>query len=54
MPLPWMTQSRRNEKLETLGDMAAVDMTMAEGKAGVGDLEGPLAIVMTPTRELAT
>ncbi|KAG6840460.1 hypothetical protein C0991_006596 [Blastosporella zonata] len=26
-------------KLETLGDMPAVDMTMAEGEAGVGDLE---------------
>ena len=26
-------------KLETLGDMPAVDMTMAEGGAGVGDLE---------------
>jgi ATP-dependent RNA helicase DDX46/PRP5 len=26
-------------KLETLGDMPAVDMTMAEGEASVGDLE---------------
>jgi len=26
-------------KLETLGDMPAVDMTMAEGEVGVGDLE---------------
>jgi len=26
-------------KLETLGEMPAVDMTMAEGEAGVGDLE---------------
>ncbi|KAG6880444.1 hypothetical protein C0992_000046 [Termitomyces sp. T32_za158] len=26
-------------KLETLGDMPAVDMTMTEGEAGVGDLE---------------
>ncbi|KAF8076257.1 P-loop containing nucleoside triphosphate hydrolase protein [Lyophyllum atratum] len=26
-------------KLETLGDMPAIDMTMAEGEAGVGDLE---------------